>query len=57
METQSKLKFGELKKKYQTENKLKTDAMEKLEGLRNELAMIEGGDFKNQAEIWKDKCR
>lgn len=57
VETVNKLKYSDMKKRFETESKLKTDAMEKLDGLRNELALIEGGDYRNQAEIWKDKCR
>ena len=53
----TRTKAKDMQKRLQTESKLKTEAIEKLEGLRNELALIEGGDFRKQAEVWKDKCR
>ena len=55
----SKLKINEasnLKKKIEHEARLKSEAMSKLENLRQELHLLEGQD-QSAVEVWKDKCR
>lgn len=45
------------RRKISQENKVKSEAIVKLEAMRNELQLVEGGADNGMAEIWKDKCR
>jgi hypothetical protein len=46
------------RKKIEVESRIKGEALVKLENLRHELQLIEGGGSDLGAiEVWKDKCR
>jgi len=45
------------RRKLTLENRVKSEAIAKLEAMRNELLLVEGGADNGIAEIWKDKCR
>ncbi|TNV74776.1 hypothetical protein FGO68_gene17549 [Halteria grandinella] len=45
------------RKRIDIESKIKGEALVKLENLRHELQLIEGGTDIGIADVWKDKCR
>lgn len=44
------------RKKLDLESRMKTEAMSKLENMRNELQLVEEGTDVGIADIWKEKC-
>ena len=50
------MEMQQLKRKFDQEIRLKSEAMGKLEALRQELHLLEGQD-QSAVEVWKDKCR
>lgn len=45
------------RKRLAYESQIKSEAINKLEGIRHELQLIEGGMDVGLADIWKEKCK
>lgn len=50
------IKMATMRKQFEREQSLKTEAFEKLESLRLEIRALEGKEM-GGGDIWKDKCR
>lgn len=54
---QREIEIQSFRKKLEVESRIKGEALVKLENLRHELQLIEGGTDVGIADVWKDKCR
>ena len=45
------------RKRLYQESSIKTEAINKFEGMRHELQLIEGGTEVGLADVWKEKCK